>query len=204
MSSRLFTEVRERNGLAYYVFAHHAAYADTGTLFSQAGVDTDRIDLAVTTILKRVSGDGVRAGRRGRAAPRQELPQGPHGAPARGLARADHLRPAARGAREPPRRAKRGAGRDRGGHRGRCPAAWRSRSWCRTVSTSGLSARSTTRIDSWSSWPRSPQCHSIEPTRCFTATWPMRGRFCRPTRGCGTPTRISEWMTTGFARAPSS
>ena len=52
MSSRLFTEVRERNGLAYYVFAHHAAYADTGTLFSQAGVDTDRIDLAVTTILK--------------------------------------------------------------------------------------------------------------------------------------------------------
>ncbi len=52
MSSRLFTEVRERNGLAYYVFAHHAAYHDTGTLFSQAGVDTDRIDLAVTTILK--------------------------------------------------------------------------------------------------------------------------------------------------------
>jgi predicted Zn-dependent peptidase len=53
MSSRLFTEVRERNGLAYYVFAHHAAFHDTGTLFSQAGVDTDRIDLAVTTILKQ-------------------------------------------------------------------------------------------------------------------------------------------------------
>ncbi len=51
MSSRLFTQVRERHGLAYYVFAHHAAFHDAGTLFSQAGVDIERIDLAVTTIL---------------------------------------------------------------------------------------------------------------------------------------------------------
>jgi predicted Zn-dependent peptidase len=51
MSSRLFIEVRERHGLAYYVFAHHQAYDDAGTLFSQAGVDTERIDLAITTIL---------------------------------------------------------------------------------------------------------------------------------------------------------
>ena len=61
MSSRLFTEVRERNGLAYYVFAHHASYNDTGTLFSQAGVDTDRIDLAVTTILKEFRAMALRS-----------------------------------------------------------------------------------------------------------------------------------------------
>jgi predicted Zn-dependent peptidase len=50
MSSRLFTEVRERRGLAYYVFASHAGYTDTGALYVQAGVDTKRIDLAVETI----------------------------------------------------------------------------------------------------------------------------------------------------------
>src|SRR5947207_859431 len=52
MSSRLFTEVRERLGLAYYVFCHHQSYADTGTLFSQSGVDIKRIDLAVQTIVR--------------------------------------------------------------------------------------------------------------------------------------------------------
>ncbi len=52
MSSRLFTEVRERLGLAYYVFCHHQSYDDAGTLFSQAGVDITRIDLAVQTIVR--------------------------------------------------------------------------------------------------------------------------------------------------------
>ncbi len=52
MSSRLFLEVRERLGLAYYVFCHHQPYDDAGTLFSQAGVDTERIDLAVETIMR--------------------------------------------------------------------------------------------------------------------------------------------------------
>jgi predicted Zn-dependent peptidase len=51
MSSRLFTEVRERRGLAYYVFAANQAYTDSGTLYSQAGVDLKRVDEAVTTIL---------------------------------------------------------------------------------------------------------------------------------------------------------
>jgi predicted Zn-dependent peptidase len=51
MSSRLFTEVRERRGLAYYVFAINNAYTDTGSFFAQAGVDIDRIDEAVTTIV---------------------------------------------------------------------------------------------------------------------------------------------------------
>jgi len=51
MSSRLFIEVRERLGLAYYVYGYHQSYADTGTLFSQAGVDIERIDQAVATIV---------------------------------------------------------------------------------------------------------------------------------------------------------
>jgi predicted Zn-dependent peptidase len=51
MSSRLFTEVRERRGLAYYVFASSQAYTDAGTLAASAGVDLKRIDDAVTTIV---------------------------------------------------------------------------------------------------------------------------------------------------------
>jgi predicted Zn-dependent peptidase len=50
MSSRLFTEVRERRGLAYYVFCSNSAYTDAGSLHTQAGVDIERIDDAVTTI----------------------------------------------------------------------------------------------------------------------------------------------------------
>ena len=50
MSSRLFTEVRERRGLAYYVFGTNHSYTDAGSLYSQAGVDISRIDEAVTTI----------------------------------------------------------------------------------------------------------------------------------------------------------
>src|ERR687895_373366 len=37
MSSRLFTEVRERRGLAYYVYALNHSYTDAGSLYSQAG-----------------------------------------------------------------------------------------------------------------------------------------------------------------------
>jgi predicted Zn-dependent peptidase len=51
MSSRLFTEVRERRGLAYYVFATNHSYTDTGSLHAQAGVDIERIDDAVGTIV---------------------------------------------------------------------------------------------------------------------------------------------------------
>jgi predicted Zn-dependent peptidase len=50
MSSRLFTEVRERRGLAYYVYGLNHSYTDTGTLYAQAGVDINRIDDAVSTI----------------------------------------------------------------------------------------------------------------------------------------------------------
>jgi predicted Zn-dependent peptidase len=50
MSSRLFTEVRERRGLAYYVFGTNHSYTDAGSLYAQAGVDINRIDDAVSTV----------------------------------------------------------------------------------------------------------------------------------------------------------
>ncbi len=51
MSSRLFTEVREKRGLAYYVHAAGSSYTDTGTVYTGAGVDVSRVDEAITTIL---------------------------------------------------------------------------------------------------------------------------------------------------------
>jgi len=62
MSSRLFTEVRERRGLAYYVHAANGAYTDAGTLYTGAGVDVSRIDEAITTIvaeLRKVAAEPV-------------------------------------------------------------------------------------------------------------------------------------------------
>ena len=50
MSSRLFTEVRERRGLAYYVFGLNHSYTDAGSLYAQGGVDIARIDEAISTI----------------------------------------------------------------------------------------------------------------------------------------------------------
>jgi predicted Zn-dependent peptidase len=64
MSSRLFTEVRERRGLAYYVFSTNASYIDAGSLYAQAGVDIQRIDDAVSTIaaeLRRMADEPVPA-----------------------------------------------------------------------------------------------------------------------------------------------
>ena len=87
MSSRLFTEVRERRGLAYYVFAHNQSYTDAGSLYSQAGVDINRADEAVETIAKefrRIADETVpaeelekaRALAKGRFVLRLENPQG--------------------------------------------------------------------------------------------------------------------------------
>ena len=50
MSSRLFLEVRERRGLAYYVYALNNSLTDTGTLYAQAGVDLKRAEEAVGVI----------------------------------------------------------------------------------------------------------------------------------------------------------
>ena len=87
MSSRLFTEVRERRGLAYYVFAQNQSYTDAGSLYSQAGVDINRADEAVETIareFRRIADEAVpaeelekaRALAKGRFVLRLENPQG--------------------------------------------------------------------------------------------------------------------------------
>ncbi len=54
MSSRLFTEVRERKGLAYFVRASHQSYEDTGVFMIRAGLDKTRLELAVKTIRKEL------------------------------------------------------------------------------------------------------------------------------------------------------
>ena len=51
MSSRLFINVRERQGLAYYIRSANDHYLDCGTLMASAGVDLKRIDQAVKVIL---------------------------------------------------------------------------------------------------------------------------------------------------------
>jgi len=47
MSSRLFSEIREKRGLAYYVRAEQEEYTDSGYLAVQAGVRNDNADEAI-------------------------------------------------------------------------------------------------------------------------------------------------------------
>ena len=104
MSSRLFTEVRERRGLAYYVYGLNHSYTDAGSLYSQAGVDIKRIDDAVSTIageLKKIAREPVpadefakaRSFSKGRFVLELEIAAGP-----------DPLRAPSRGARGPEHR----------------------------------------------------------------------------------------------------
>ena len=107
MSSRLFLEVRERRGLAYYVYALNSSFTDAGTLVSQAGVDLKRADEAVGVIaheFKRIA-RGAGAGRRAREGARAR--QGPLRAADREPERAAPVRPAPRGARGPARSSRR-------------------------------------------------------------------------------------------------
>ncbi len=50
-SSRLFIQVRERRGLAYYIRSSSENYTDTGYLVAQAGVDNNKVDEAIKVIL---------------------------------------------------------------------------------------------------------------------------------------------------------
>lgn len=62
MSSRLFTEIREKRGLAYFVKAGSDSYEDTGSLIIQAGLELNSLAKAITTILaelKKVTNLGV-------------------------------------------------------------------------------------------------------------------------------------------------
>jgi predicted Zn-dependent peptidase len=87
MSSRLFLEVRERRGLAYYVHGMNHSYTDAGTLLAQAGVDINRIDEAIKVIVEQfermasetVPADELEKSRaliKGRFVLRTEAPQG--------------------------------------------------------------------------------------------------------------------------------
>jgi predicted Zn-dependent peptidase len=87
MSSRLFLEVRERRGLAYYVHGMNHSYTDAGSLLAQAGVDINRIDEAIKVIVEQfnrmaeeeVPADELEKSRsmvKGRFVLRTESPQG--------------------------------------------------------------------------------------------------------------------------------
>lgn len=52
MSSRLFNQLREKLGLAYYVKTDSESDPDTGFLVTRAGVDNGRVEKAITTVLK--------------------------------------------------------------------------------------------------------------------------------------------------------
>ena len=52
MSSRLFSELRERRGLAYYVNTAAELYTDSGYLTTQAGVPVNKLPQAVKIVLK--------------------------------------------------------------------------------------------------------------------------------------------------------
>ncbi len=54
MSSRLFMEVRERSGLAYYVRAYPGSYQDTGNFTISAGVKVEFVEKAITIILEEL------------------------------------------------------------------------------------------------------------------------------------------------------
>jgi predicted Zn-dependent peptidase len=51
MSSRMFLAVREEKGLAYYISCGTEDYLDTGTYYTRAGVDVNRIDDAIKAII---------------------------------------------------------------------------------------------------------------------------------------------------------
>jgi len=55
MSSRLFHEIREKRGLAYYVRSSSDEYADAGTLVSTAGIDPKRVTEAVEVMVAEYS-----------------------------------------------------------------------------------------------------------------------------------------------------
>ncbi|MGL9718875.1 MAG: M16 family metallopeptidase [Wolbachia sp.] len=58
MSSRLFQEVREKQGLAYSVYSFNSSYTDTGMLSIFAGTDSSNLDKllkSITTELKKLS-----------------------------------------------------------------------------------------------------------------------------------------------------
>jgi predicted Zn-dependent peptidase len=55
MSSRLFTEIREQQGLAYDIHSYADHFADSGAVIIYAGVDSSRVDNALSAIIDQLS-----------------------------------------------------------------------------------------------------------------------------------------------------
>ncbi|MFQ5826982.1 MAG: M16 family metallopeptidase [Dehalococcoidia bacterium] len=55
MSSRLFLEIRERQGLAYDIGSYVSHFRDSGSLIISAGVDPKRLDTTIAAILEELA-----------------------------------------------------------------------------------------------------------------------------------------------------
>jgi predicted Zn-dependent peptidase len=55
MSSRLFIEIREQQGLAYEIHSYADHFADSGAVIISAGVDPGRVDSALSSIIDQLS-----------------------------------------------------------------------------------------------------------------------------------------------------
>ncbi len=55
MSSRLFTEIRDRMGLAYSIHSYAEHFADTGSIAVYAGVEPKNLQVAVKAIIEQLS-----------------------------------------------------------------------------------------------------------------------------------------------------
>ncbi|HLC39082.1 MAG TPA: pitrilysin family protein [Patescibacteria group bacterium] len=55
MSSRLFLEIREKRGLAYYIKASAPTYLDAGYLMIKAGLENTKVKAAIKIILKELT-----------------------------------------------------------------------------------------------------------------------------------------------------
>jgi predicted Zn-dependent peptidase len=53
-SSRLFEAVREKEGLAYYIYSYNCDYKDAGYITVQSGVGNDKCEKAIALILKEI------------------------------------------------------------------------------------------------------------------------------------------------------
>jgi predicted Zn-dependent peptidase len=64
MSSRLFTEVREKRGLCYSVYASHGTLLDRGSVFCYAGTSAERAQETLDVMLREIVrlGEGIEAG----------------------------------------------------------------------------------------------------------------------------------------------
>jgi predicted Zn-dependent peptidase len=55
MSSRLFTNIRDKLGLAYSICSYVDHFLDTGSLIVAAGVDTNNLNMAVKAIIEELA-----------------------------------------------------------------------------------------------------------------------------------------------------